>query len=160
MIINIYKNDSLLETVQVPTIEEANTYVLQSEATSFKEVKNYCVTDSEGFFIEKVYCVLLEDKKETYIDIESPFEGRFIKPKYATGKWVEGDTSGVALSNLVSMMRVRRDALLKECDWTILPDSPLTADQKQAWTSYRQQLRDLPNTITSLRDDVIFPEHP
>jgi hypothetical protein len=40
--------------------------------------------------------------------------------------------------------RLARNALLRCSDWTQLPDSPLTAEQKAAWGSYRQALRDLP----------------
>lgn len=40
-------------------------------------------------------------------------------------------------------VRGQRDLLLSECDWTQLPDSPLSADSKAAWATYRQQLRDI-----------------
>ena len=52
--------------------------------------------------------------------------------------------------HLAQMMFLRqhRNALLTACDWTQLPDTVLTADQKAAWASYRQQLRDWPETIT------------
>jgi hypothetical protein len=38
-------------------------------------------------------------------------------------------------------IRQERNRRLSDCDWTQVPDSP--AD-KQAWITYRQQLRDLP----------------
>ena len=41
-------------------------------------------------------------------------------------------------------LRRLRNAFLRECDWTQFADSPLTAEQKQAWATYRQALRDLP----------------
>jgi hypothetical protein len=45
-------------------------------------------------------------------------------------------------------LRRKRDLLLKESDWTQLPDSPLNASDKNAWKTYRQELRDLPaNTV-------------
>ena len=40
--------------------------------------------------------------------------------------------------------RVRRISMLQESDWTQLPDSPLTEEQRLAWVDYRQELRDLP----------------
>lgn len=40
-------------------------------------------------------------------------------------------------------VRGQRDLLLSECDWTQLPDSPLSADSKAAWATYRQALRDI-----------------
>jgi hypothetical protein len=41
-------------------------------------------------------------------------------------------------------LRKIRNALLRESDWTQVNDSPLTDEQKQAWATYRQILRDLP----------------
>jgi hypothetical protein len=38
----------------------------------------------------------------------------------------------------------KRNKLLILCDWTQLPDSPLTTEQKSAWATYRQELRDIP----------------
>jgi hypothetical protein len=38
-------------------------------------------------------------------------------------------------------VRVERDRLLVECDWTQLPDVPL--ETRDAWAAYRQALRDL-----------------
>ena len=39
--------------------------------------------------------------------------------------------------------RTDRDALLADCDWTQMPDSPLTDAKKTEWATYRQALRDL-----------------
>ena len=41
-------------------------------------------------------------------------------------------------------MRAQRDAFLAASDWTQMPDSTLTGEQRQAWATYRQQLRDAP----------------
>ena len=40
-------------------------------------------------------------------------------------------------------VRKKRDALLAECDWTVLQDSPLTDAQVADWVIYRQALRDI-----------------
>jgi hypothetical protein len=44
---------------------------------------------------------------------------------------------------LKEMMREERNQLLKESDFTVLPDFPST--NKQAWLDYRQQLRNFPS---------------
>jgi len=44
---------------------------------------------------------------------------------------------------LKDMMREERNQLLKESDYTVLPDFPTT--NKQAWLDYRQKLRDFPS---------------
>jgi len=40
--------------------------------------------------------------------------------------------------------RTTRDGLIASCDWTQMPDAPLTAAQRAAWVTYRQSLRDVP----------------
>lgn len=41
-------------------------------------------------------------------------------------------------------VREERDSLLTACDWTQIPDGPLMDEQRAAWTTYRQALRDVP----------------
>lgn len=43
-----------------------------------------------------------------------------------------------------AQVRAQRNARLAACDWTQMPDAPLTDEQRAAWTLYRQQLRDMP----------------
>ena len=56
-------------------------------------------------------------------------------------------------------IRRQRDALLRECDWTQMPDSPLEADIKAAWADYRQALRDIPQQ-EEFPYSVDFPAKP
>ena len=44
-------------------------------------------------------------------------------------------------SGNVGVIRQWRDFFLAQCDWTQSVDSPLTAEQKAAWATYRQALR-------------------
>ena len=43
-------------------------------------------------------------------------------------------------------LRLQRNELLGESDWTQTPDIPSSI--KDAWATYRQELRDLPSTVT------------
>lgn len=63
------------------------------------------------------------------------------------------------LARLPFVIRNRRNTLLKESDWTQYPDSPLSAEQKQAWATYRQALRDIPSQA-GFPTDVQFPVAP
>ena len=45
-------------------------------------------------------------------------------------------------------LRLQRDALLTQSDWTQMSDSPLTDAKKAEWATYRQALRDLPANTT------------
>jgi len=47
----------------------------------------------------------------------------------------------------LKQIRLWRNAELNMSDWTVLTDSPLSDADKTAWTTYRQELRDLPATI-------------
>jgi hypothetical protein len=53
-------------------------------------------------------------------------------------------------------MRLHRDRLLKESDWTQLPDAPV---DREAWATYRQALRDFPATWTP-GSEADFPDTP
>lgn len=45
-------------------------------------------------------------------------------------------------------LRIMRNDKLSACDWTQMADSPLSDSEKTSWSTYRQQLRDLPSSIT------------
>jgi hypothetical protein len=53
-------------------------------------------------------------------------------------------------------IRSQRDALLKDTDWTQVPDSPADA---AAWATYRQALRDITGQ-EGFPSDVTWPEKP
>jgi len=55
--------------------------------------------------------------------------------------------------------RQERDKRVTETDWTQTLDCPLTDDKKAEFTTYRQLLRDIPQTYNN-PDDVIWPEKP
>lgn len=57
---------------------------------------------------------------------------------------------------LFERMRLHRDRLLAESDWTQLPDAPV---DRAAWATYRQVLRDFPSTWTP-GPTVTFPVAP
>ena len=59
-------------------------------------------------------------------------------------------------------IRMVRNALLKNCDWTQNTDSPLPEQLKKAWKEYRTKLRDLPKDYAEAKsfEEVIFPEEP
>ena len=54
------------------------------------------------------------------------------------------DTSAIELEQTTVGVRFRRDIALKNSDWALASDSPLTDEQKTEATTYRQALRDLP----------------
>lgn len=59
-------------------------------------------------------------------------------------------------NQLPQQVRTQRDNLLKQCDWTQVPDSPVN---KEAWAIYRQALRDITNQ-SGFPTDVFWPTKP
>ena len=55
----------------------------------------------------------------------------------------------------MEQVRLWRDAQLARTDWTQIADAPVDAT---AWATYRQALRDLPDTIDI--DNPVLPEAP
>lgn len=66
------------------------------------------------------------------------------------------DTDDTPDESWVYRMRMHRNRLLAESDWSMTIDSP--AD-KTAWASYRQTLRDFPTTWVA-GSTVEFPDLP
>ena len=51
-------------------------------------------------------------------------------------------------------LRIARNARLAECDWTQVSDSPLTESQRTQWRTYRQALRDFPETVGTTLSNI------
>ena len=56
-------------------------------------------------------------------------------------------------------LRNERNAKLAETDWVITMHKELGTNIPAAWKTYRQALRDITDTYTSV-DDVVWPEKP
>jgi hypothetical protein len=71
----------------------------------------------------------------------------------------EFDAEEIPESFLLERMRLERDILLTQSDWTQMPDSPLTETKQTEWKEYRQALRDFPDGWTP-SDTANFPDQP
>lgn len=56
------------------------------------------------------------------------------------------DRPGLTVEEALEALRTERNRLLAACDFTQMPDAPVTDAQREAWRVYRQALRDLPET--------------
>jgi hypothetical protein len=56
-------------------------------------------------------------------------------------------------------LRAKRNAKLAETDWVVTMHKELGTNIPAAWKTYRQALRDITDTYTSM-DDVVWPEKP
>jgi len=95
-------------------------------------------------------------------------EGRFTLYEDGTIDWDEDNITEkptqaeidtaideVLLEIPLKQLRAKRDELITETDWWVLPDRTPTEEQ----LAYRQALRDITNTYTSL-DNVVWPVPP
>ena len=73
----------------------------------------------------------------------------------ADGNVVEYDADAAIAEGARIDLREQRNALLAETDWWASSDLTMT----DAQTTYRQALRDITDTYSSL-DDVVWPEKP
>ena len=67
-----------------------------------------------------------------------------------------------AFDRAIADLRQRRNNLLSSSDWTQLPDTTLTNDEKTAWMNYRTELRNITNGLTTVEEvnSVAFPTKP
>jgi hypothetical protein len=52
-----------------------------------------------------------------------------------------------------------RNALLNESDWSQVSDNSLSEVQREQWRQYRQELRDIPDSVSNPKD-IVFPDMP
>lgn len=95
--------------------------------------------------------------KEQHTEILEKLNSRF-SVDYVDGEFRFSEIE-ISKEQKESSIRKRRDFLISSCDWTILPDSPLSTEKKKEWKSYRQQLRDI-TTQEGFPENVVFPEKP
>ena len=63
------------------------------------------------------------------------------------------------LQHELAALRELRSRYLAETDWTQIADNGLTNEKRMEWQTYRQALRDITDSYTSL-DDVVWPTKP
>lgn len=144
-------------------------------------VDKYVSVDNVGFKIDKLVladgheCLwalqwhgqsgLLEFKDSSSISFEESEYDKNVLPYVA--QWeaekarreAEFEAEWNKPENVEARARARRNSLLKETDYLLMPDYPLTEELRAAWTAYRQALRDLPEQ-EGWPTDVIWPEKP
>ena len=128
-------------------------------------MKRFFVHDTEGNILRTGNCSdddfrLQAGEGETVLEGEADdatqkfLDGTLaVKPELSDAEKTE--------AAMAELQRIRQ-SLLGDSDWTQLPDSPFTAEQRSEWQMYRQELRDLPEDfahVTSI-DDVVFPDPP
>ncbi|MBR4126200.1 MAG: phage tail assembly chaperone [Alphaproteobacteria bacterium] len=71
--------------------------------------------------------------------------------------YLRGEVPNVPKERKAERIRAKRNRLLSESDWTQTLDVPLTAEDREEWALYRQELRDITKQA-SFPHSVVWPE--
>ena len=96
---------------------------------------------------------IAETIKEKYFEYQDTEQETIQEKLYNEyGRWSKISWEGI---------RMIRNYLLADCDWTQMPDAVLSTELKSQWTTYRTKLRSLPQDYDGQdADDVKFPINP
>lgn len=88
----------------------------------------------DGEYAGNKYYIDIENKTPVIIP-DAP--NNYSKFDHDSKQWIDQRTS----ESEWNVVRFKRNKLMAQCDWTQLPDVPLST--KEAWATYRQSLRDI-----------------
>lgn len=85
------------------------------------------------------------------LELNAPVERKLVNP------WTYWNND-----EKLESIRLQRNYLLSQTDWTALNDVPLSPSEKTAYENYRQQLRDFPDVVNVNLpiDQIIWPSKP
>lgn len=79
-----------------------------------------------------------------------------------TQVWVVSDAAPEEIEQRLdwqwSTVREERNRKLSDCDWTQLPDAPVSNIEAQEWATYRQALRDITDQTDPF--NITWPQEP
>jgi hypothetical protein len=135
MIYTIYSeiNGQIIRIVQTDNIE--------SQLQDGESYLDGSIDDS-AYYIQNGVPVAIPPKPDQY----SVFD-------YTTKQWVQNANMAIA------SVSQKRQKLLYLSDWTQIPNNPLTTAQQEAWATYRQELRDIPQQ-SGYPFNVVWPVAP
>lgn len=123
-------------------------------------MKIYYSKSTNGFYIDSIHKAMPDD----VIEITQAQHQELILGQ-SNGKIISSDENGNPVlidppqpttEQLADQARAKRDTLLSTSDWTQVGDAPV---DKEAWASYRQALRDIPEQA-GFPETINWPAHP
>ncbi len=106
-------------------------------------------TNADEFASSFKICIAIENNTQVYSDNSADW------PEGLTWDAVEAKMNELTVAEPMKELRAERDRLIAETDWWASSDLTMT----DAQTEYRQALRDIPDTFSTL-DTVIWPDKP
>ena len=142
-------------TETIEPIEENPTFTIKENDTiiNMEEIVEEEVVETPSLSIEDIEAMLLEQFPP--LPPPDPFPG---DDDATWVYWSDMDTAerGVPDEWVWERLRNRRNQLITETDWRVVPDASWNIEP---WTQYRQALRDLPANTENPRM-AIWPEMP
>jgi len=83
-------------------------------------------------------------------------DDQYNKPSQAS---LEAELATLQAAHPWSIVRGKRDGLLRDSDWTAVTDTALSEADQTDWEDYRQELRDIPQTYDDA-ESVVWPNTP
>jgi hypothetical protein len=80
---------------------------------------------------------------------------------YADQGWVQVDGSVIETkqSSPAEIAWEKAKDLLRQSDWSVLPDVPMTVSERQAWKDYRAELRNI-RMQSGFPANIVWPTKP
>ena len=123
-------------------------------------------SDKHNFLFGQAICELTQNQFTYHLPQYNSIQWLTTDHNIPTWVHIQKRMKVIETRKCLEMLRDQRNSLLQECDYMFTSDYPLTHSQKTAWSSYRQQLRDLPqNCQPKLSEkmtliNVPWPEKP
>ena len=121
----------------------------------------YYSKTTKGFYTTEIHGTNIPSD---CVEISAETHQRLLEEQ-SQGKQIVPDEKGYPITIVPPVIpptweqiRTKRDALLKDSDWAAFPDST-PKPSKEAWLSYRQSLRDVPQSF-SAPEEVVWPNKP
>ncbi len=78
---------------------------------------------------------------------------------YADQGWVEVEGDIEQIASEADLVWEKAKQMLRDSDWSVLPDVPMYNENRQQWIEYRKQLRDI-RLQTGFPKNIIWPSKP
>ena len=106
---------------------------------------------------EEAQCLIDANGSGVMAQVAAPSDTATVKYlKYLDGNFIFETQADIDAENMIDF-RIERNKRLAETDWSQANDSPLSASLKNNYQTYRQNLRDMPQTDGF---DPLNPEWP
>ena len=106
------------------------------------------IIDANGMLISRLHIEGYEPEDAIVIETDTAPPEEFSGVVYWRNGWVVEpfDVIEQTKRELLKEIKLKRNQRLVSCDWTQTLDAPLTQEKKVEWATYRQALRDFPDT--------------